>query len=587
MEKRNSNLRAQVLAPLLTLICGSMAGWLPGPFSNSVMAASTASIRGIVKDDGGKPLRGARITATAGYRSISRFADSTGQYKITGLKPDTYEVAATAWGFEQKQNRQPLAGDVEMSFTLAPKWDIRQLTTAEWLSALPRDEDMLKLEASCVRCHTLSWIIKDKGLTAAQWVPRIMAMGDAFVTPHLTKEDAIVLAAILEKYFGPNSPLPTREQVHHEEISDAALRATIKEYKPPTKSMIHSIMPDSKGFVWFAEFDKRSGKLGRLHIASEEIQEIPMPSSWRRPNIPWESRDGTIWISEISSKGDVNKSGDDKRLATVDPRTGKITEYTTPEGISCGHTIRDDPEGNIWCTYDPKAQLVKFDPRTKKFQFFDVPKPPSIPEFYYRTVYFRAPDLTKPKWSLEESRGSSPPIYDLSPDAEGNVWYTLYEFGYIGRLDPKTGKSKLYQIPGAGRIKGVDVGKDGNIWFGNALGHTLGKLDPKTGQVEQYRPPTPYAAFYTPVYGAADKSKKAEVWLSDWAGSQMTKFDPATKEFTEYPLPRPDQIVRFFGVDPQGRVWYGDTEGVVGMLDPGDTPTPVRPTRKISAVTSK
>ena len=128
------------------------------------------------------------------------------------------------------------------------------------------------------------------------------------------------------------------------------------------------------------------------------------------------------------------------------------------------------------------------------------------------------------------------------------------------------------KIPNASRIKGVDVGKDGNIWFGNALGHMLGKLDPMTGKVEQYRPPTPYSAFYTPVYGAADKSRKSKVWLSDWAGSQLTRFDPVTKQFTEFPMPKPNQIVRFFGVDPQGRVWYGDTEGVVGMLDPGDLP---------------
>jgi len=533
--------------------------------------ANAAAIRGIIKDDGGKPLRAAKITATAGYRSITGFTNNAGQYNLTGLKTDNYDVTATAWGYDQKQSSKLLSADTEMNFTLAPKWDVGQLTTAEWLTALPRNDDTLKLEASCVRCHTLSWIVKDAGLTAQQWVPRILAMGDAFVTPHMNKDDAVVLSAILEKYFGPNSPVPMREQVRHTEMSDAALRATIREYKPPTKSMIHSVMPDSKGFVWFAEFDKRSGKLGRLHVASEEIQEIAMPASWRRPNIPWEGRDGTIWISQISSKADVGKSGDDKRLASVDPQTGKITEYATPEGMSCGHTIRDDPQGNIWCTYDPKAQLVRFNPHTKAFTYFDVPKPPSIPDIFYKTVYFRPPDLKAEKWSVEETRSASPIIYDESVDADGNVWYTLYEFGFIGRLDPKTGKSKLYQIPNAGRIKGVDVGKDGNIWFGNALGHTLGKLDPKTGEIEQYKPPTPYAAFYTPVYGAADKSKKAEVWLSDWAGSQMTRFNPATKEFTEYPLPKPNQIVRFFGVDPQGRVWYGDTEGVVGMLDPGDT----------------
>ncbi len=51
----------------------------------------------------------------------------------------------------------------------------------------------------------------------------------------------------------------------------------------------------------------------------------------------------------------------------------------------------------------------------------------------------------------------------------------------------------------------------------------------------------------------------------------MTRFNPVTKEFTEYPLPAADGMVRFFGLDPQGKVCYVDFDtAVIGVLDPGD-----------------
>ena len=59
--------------------------------------------------------------------------------------------------------------------------------------------------------------------------------------------------------------------------------------------------------------------------------------------------------------------------------------------------------------------------------------------------------------------------------------------------------------------------------------------------------------------------------MSDFSGNQMTRFNPVTKEFTEYPLPAADGMVRFFGLDPQGKVWYVDFDtAVIGVLDPGD-----------------
>ncbi len=263
-----------------------------------------------------------------------------------------------------------------MNFSLAPKWDVDQLTTAEWISAIPETEDFLKLQAACMRCHNFGNLIKDRGMTADQWTDKILNMGDRWTTPKMSREIAAKIAVIAAEYFGPNSPVPTREQVHHVELSDDAIRATYREYFPPTKSLIHSIKPDMVGNVWFTEVDKFSGNLGRLDIATEKIQEIPMNASWRQAQEPWVGRDGRVWLTEQSNKPD------DSPLGEVDPKTGKITDYTDPSGKGCGSDVKDDPQGNLWCIQN-SIQLARFDPRTKKFTYYDVPKPPDIPAIYY------------------------------------------------------------------------------------------------------------------------------------------------------------------------------------------------------------
>ena len=528
-----------------------------------------ASISGVVKDNAGKPMRGASITAASGGKSVTRFSDQMGQYKITDLTPGSYQITATAWGFERKETDKELTGNLETSFTLAPKWDVLQLSTADWLSSLPENEETQTLKVTCIKCHNLSWIVRRRGMTASEWSHLVMNMGVAgniwqgkligknteggmFRTsgdkndPHL----AARLGTILEKYFGPNSPLPTREQVRHASITDAALRGTFREYKSPTRAYAHSVMPDREGkYVWFNYWNETGAakQIGRFEIATEKFADIQLPAN---AGNPWVSMDGKrVW----AVAGNV--------LFEFDARTGEYTQHKPT--IKVGRTMGEDSAGNIWLSGD---SIVRYDPRASKFDEFQIPKVSDLPahfeEVNLNTKFFRA--------ELEQGRKEFGTwAYDLTVDSHDNVWYSHYETGHIVRLDPKTGETKVYPVPNAIKIKGLAAGPDDTIWFGSFDGGKLDKLDARTGAVEQYQPPTSQAAYYTPVI-----SKNGQVWLSDFSGSRLTRFNPETKQFTEFPFPSPDGMVRFFGFDPQGRVWYADTNGEkIGVLDPGDTAT--------------
>ena len=555
MNPRKSGLPATGVAVCAVIACILL-------LHPAVSAAMVVSLSGVVKDDAGKPLRGARVTAAAGNKSISRFTDPSGRYKIADLKPGAYDVSATAWGFEEKKSNKELSADAEMSFALAPKWDVRRISTADLLTALPENEETQELRATCIKCHNLSWMLRVKGFNTQQWYNDIVNMGDfgdrlyGKWDPNadrnrirIKKDQAERIAAILGKYFGPTSAMPTQEQVRHPKLADAVLRATYREYKAPTKSYIHTVRTDPQGkYIWFTEFDRFSKNITRFDPATEQFLEIPLPAPASTFVV---GKDGRVWVTTR------------RKMYEVDPTSGKVTEHAppasamgTPEdaGEGGGRPMEQDSQGNVWMSGG--RQVSSFNTKTGAFDTFPVPKVTAIPEDYYRNVQ---------NIRVEGQKEFDYGTYSLTVDSHDNVWFTAYDVGHIGRLDPRTRDVKMYRIPGALWIKGIMVDKKDMVWFGNFLHGTLGRLDPKTGQVEYFKPPTQFASFYTPV-----EDKKGNIWLSDFAGSQMTRFNPATKEFTEYPLPAPDGMVRFFGLDTRDKVWYVDFDtGKIGVLDPG------------------
>src|ERR1051326_5470161 len=107
MPKTESSIRSIFGAiPFFALGFGLVV-WGVGSF-RTAEATSVVSISGIVKDGTGNGLRGARIIATSGYRSVSRFTDRVGRYKIGDLPAGSYEIAATGWGLDRKSVNKEL-----------------------------------------------------------------------------------------------------------------------------------------------------------------------------------------------------------------------------------------------------------------------------------------------------------------------------------------------------------------------------------------------------------------------------------------------------------------------------------------------
>ena len=518
-EKLMSKQERNLCVRLLAVACFSLALWLAVMPSGMVVAASEGSITGVVTDDAGKPLRGATVTAKIDNVSVSRYTDASGKYLITGLKPGSYKISATAYAFGSKTVDKDIStSTADVAFSLKPNWNPTQISTAEYISAFGNDKDVRNIEANCESCHNFSWIMRRRGMTAEEWRQFIPNMGTIFFMPDLSEDKLTDISLSLEKVFGPDSPVPTQEQVQHVAISDEALHATFRYFTPPTRNFTHSLSIAADGKVWFTEFDYVSNKVGSFDPAKQQFQEYESPTPKSVPHNPWVARNGQVWFSELKGR----------KLSVIDPETGKLTEYPVPEKAGI-HTVREDSQGNIWTS----GNVTRFDPHTQKFTVFGTPS-----------------------------------TYDVALDAHDNAWGASGDDKPgLFRVDSKTGDIKIYPVADMKSVRGIEVDAQQNVWFGDVTNHRLGKLDQKSEKITYYKPPTSNFG----AYGIVIDKKSGDLWIADFLGANLDRFNPTTGKFTEYPFPDRKQMDRFFAMDPQGRVWFTDfTNGRIGVLETDD-----------------
>ena len=133
---------------------------------------------------------------------------------------------------------------------------------------------------------------------------------------------------------------------------------------PTEHSAPYGMVFDSKGHLWFSEW-LAPHLVEVVNPDTMELKEITLPNPGTRPRrIAIDSQD-RIWISDYS-RG---------YLGMYDTRTGKTAEYPSPGGphsepygITTLHDIVWYVEGNT----TPNA-LVRFDPKTQKFQTWAIP----------------------------------------------------------------------------------------------------------------------------------------------------------------------------------------------------------------------
>jgi virginiamycin B lyase len=154
--------------------------------------------------------------------------------------------------------------------------------------------------------------------------------------------------------------------------------------------------------------------------------------------------------------------------------------------------------------------------------------------------------------------------HGLVADREGNIWFTGNFKGYIGKLDPRTGAVTEYKIPDP---KGEDphtavFDNQGMLWFTLQVANMVGRLDPRNGKIDLKHAPTPNSH----PYGIAINSKGVPIFC-EFATNKMASINAQTMEIKEYTLPEGARPRRM-AIDANDRVYFTDfSGGHLGRLD--------------------
>jgi virginiamycin B lyase len=504
---------------------------------------------------------GSNITVTVvsnekGLYSFPQNRLEAGQYSIT-VRAVGYDLASPATAMVSAQS--PLNLDLK----LRKLSDISsQLTNAEWLMSVPGTEQQKRGLGGCVSCHTLQRIFKSQ---------------------HDADEFVQVMARMAAYAPGSNPLKPQRRVDQIDPINPDRFR---KQAEWLAAVNLNSV---SKWEYALKTLPRPTGRATRVIIT-----EYDLPRKVAMPHDVILDPSGIAWYSDFGSQ----------YLGKLDPKSGKVTEYPIPEfksGFPQGSLdIEMDKDGNIWQGMMLQGAIVKFDPRTEKFQTF--PLPPNINsnvaqqamvmpasfsvdgKVWMNNVGIRGIhrlDLASGKFETflpyqELGPGSGGgmdtgghSVYGIAANSRNDLYFMDFGSENIGRVDARTGKIKLLPTPtGDSHPRRGHMDTQDRLWFAEYLGDTVAMLDTKTENFTEWPVPPKWTWPYDVV-----PDKNGDLWTGGMTTDRIVRLDPKTGQVVEYPLPRSTNVRRVFVDNSTTPVtfWVGNNNGAsVIKLEPLD-----------------
>jgi virginiamycin B lyase len=237
-------------------------------------------------------------------------------------------------------------------------------------------------------------------------------------------------------------------------------------------------------------------------------------------------------VSEYLATNFPEKPGRRPTLVAGDVRI-TIKEWIAP---TLGQRVRDPlqlADGTIWWTGMFGSLIGRLNPATGEMKEFKL------------------------------ARDATP--HSILNDKDGNIWYTGNGNGTVGRLDPRTGDIKVYPMPDpAARDPHTPIfDRSGTLWFTLQNSNMVGRLTPSTGEIKLITMPTPNARPYGIIVNSQDI-----LWVAYNGSNKLASINPKTLELREYATPTPASRIRRLDVLKDDTIFYGDSRGYLGRLDP-------------------
>jgi streptogramin lyase len=541
--------------------------------------ASRGMLAGTVHGTSGEPMEGVTISAAkvGGTITTSVYTDDQGRYFFPIAPGGKYHVWAQAVGYQASRadvELSPTTRRIPLDFMLSSIKDFeRQLTSPEWLSALPDEkvEDVrLKLIFihNCTTCHSAAFVLQNK-FDEAGWkailarMETINVYGKAGDPPNpIIQHYKGELAAYLFRVRGPG-PSPLKIRPLPRPTGDAA-RVVVTEFNIPSAANpnelvdqdgsdwsegipsggngsagLHDLTIDRYGNAWVTNgTENRNRSFLKLDVKTGKVTNfrLPAPNGFARGTHGMtQDQDGIIWAN-LFEKGGTFGHGS---LLRLDPQTEKYEVFTPPADMgTVGISVEVDAKGKIWATSDG---AIVFDPSSKQFTYF------------------------KP---ITPGTGG----YGVAGDSAGNGWFCQPGLDVIGIADFASKKVSEIQLPARPGIDEISTEEDRKfdqsaessftnailpaegprrmaaqgdyVWWSNWFAQSISRANIHTRHVETFNAPFPNASPYAMI-----PDKNEMLWVALPNDDRVARLNPVTRQWTVYNLPSHGTNTRFITVD--------------------------------------
>jgi virginiamycin B lyase len=303
-----------------------------------------------------------------------------------------------------------------------------------------------------------------------------------------------------------------------------------------------------------ADWGRLPAAVSRRDSAMATVREYPVPAG-SGPHDVAPAPDRTVWYTAQASG----------RLGRLDPRTGRVRQVPLGAG-SRPHGVIVGPDGAAWVTDGGLDAIVRVDPRTLRVRRFPLPAARRGADLNTATfdrrgvlwftgqsgVYGRLDPRSGRVRVFDAPRGPGP--YGIATTPGGAVWYASLAGSYVARILPGGPGARVVVPPTAdGGPRRIWSDSRGRLWVSEWDAGRLGRYDPASGRWREWRlpgaSPQPYAIFV---------DDRDVVWLSDFGGDALVRFDPRDERFTTVGLPTAGAAVRQLLGRP-GEVWGAES----------------------------
>ncbi len=266
----------------------------------------------------------------------------------------------------------------------------------------------------------------------------------------------------------------------------------------------------------------------------------------------------TVVAQVTATNGGGSVSVSTPASASVTP---SFTEYALPkESYSIyPYAITPGPDGNLWYTDFNSGKIGKITTSGTITAEYPLPKdsgPLGITQGPDGNLWFA--DYATSKIGKITTSGTiteyelpkgSGPLGITQVPGEG-LWFTDAESNKIGKITT-SGSITEYELPKGSEPRDITLGSDGNLWFTENGTAKIGKIT-TAGAIIQYELPKG-----SEPYGIA-AGPEGSLWFTDNGTGEIGRVT-TSGSITEYALPKESYPLGVITPDPDGNIWYIDS----------------------------